>query len=83
MKIKYLDEELYVTTDISLTAAITMKFSIKSINRENPKRILFIFEKDKNLQEYIEKYWNGELKVEPLKFFQCLKTLKGRIYNND
>lgn len=83
MKVKYSNKNLYATSDIALAAAICLKFSVKSINRDNPKRVLFIFEKDKTFDSYIEKYWNSELKVDPLKFYQCLKTLKGRIYNHD
>lgn len=78
-----LDKKLFATPDISVSAFLCLRYPIKSINRENPKRILFMFEKDKNFDTYVEGYWSGKIKVQPLQFYQSLKMLKGRIYSND
>ena len=74
--------DLFTTSDLALAAVVALYYSIESIDKSNPKKVLFIFKKDKNFHLCIEKYWNGELKVEPLKFYQCLKMLKNRIYND-
>ena len=78
----YSDKKLFPTSDISLSAFLCLRYPIKSINRQNAKRILFVFEKDKNFDSYVEGYWSGSIKVQPLQFYQSLKMLKGRIYND-
>ena len=73
----------YFTSDLALSATLSLHFQIESIDKSTPKKVIFIFKKNKDLIMVIEKFWNGELRVDPLKFYQCLKILKGRIYNHD
>jgi len=40
----------------------------------------FVFKHSKKLDELVEKYWRGKIKVDPQKFFGQLKTIKTRIY---
>ena len=81
MRNLYMDS--YKTSDITVVAVLLyLEHPIKSIDQKNPTRIFFLFEKNRNLTEDIQKYWNNELLVNPLKFSQCLKLLKGRIYND-
>jgi hypothetical protein len=76
------DKNLYSTSDLALAAAINLYYPIKAINKDNPKKVYFIFEKSKNLNLVIEKFWGRELKVDALLYFNSLKTLKNRIYNS-
>ena len=71
----------YFTSDLALSATLlTLHFQIETIDRSNPKKVIFIFKKDKGLEQTIEKYWNGQLQVSPLTLLQNLKALKSRIY---
>jgi len=74
----------YSTPDLALsTTLFTLNFQPVSIDRSDSKKVKFIFKKNKDLIIAIEKFWAGKLLVEPVKFYQCLKLLKGRIYNHD
>lgn len=75
-------ESLYSTTDMALAAAISIFYPIEIINKNNPKRVVFIFKKDKHFDLFIANYWKGKLKIDPQKYFQNLKLLKSRIYND-
>ena len=77
-----INERYYQTSDLALAAAISLYYPIQSIDKSNQKRVIFVFAKDRNFDLYIERYWKGELKVDPHKYFQNLKLLKNRIYNS-
>ncbi len=75
-------KNLYKTSDLALAAAINLYYPIKSINKENPKKVYFVFKKSKNLDLVIEKFWKRDLKVDALLYFNNLRVLKNRIYNS-
>lgn len=75
------DKNIYSTSDLALAVTLSLFYQIHSMDSSNPKRIMFIFLKDRNFDLYLERYWKGELKVDPQKYFQHLKLLKNRIYN--
>ena len=72
----------YSTSDLGLATTLTLHYQVYSMDRSNPKRIIFIFLKDRNFDLRLERYWKGELLVDPQKYFQHLKLIKNRIYNN-
>ena len=51
---------LYSTSDLALAAVISIFHPLKSIDKDNPKKVLFIFQKDNNLDKLIEKYYARE-----------------------
>jgi len=73
--------DIYSTSDIALAAVISLYYPIKSINKSNPKKVEFVFSKDKNFDLLIERYWRSDLDVDPRSYFVSLKELKNRIYN--
>jgi len=77
----YQEKGIYKTSDLALAATLSIFYQIQSTDNSNPKRVMFIFQKDKNFDLYLERYWRGELKVDPQRYFQHLKILKNRIYN--
>ena len=76
-----INERYYKTSDIALATTLSLDYPIHSLNRSNPRRIIFVFSRDKDFDLYLERYWKEELRVEPQKYFQHLKILKNRIYN--
>ena len=69
------------TADLSLTAALCVSgFVVEEMERVSPTRSAFIFQNSAGLQEGVNAYWRGDLRVEPQAFFNQLKTLKARIY---
>lgn len=74
-------KEDFRTADLSLTAALCVaRFIVKDVERVDPKRSIFIFEKSQELLEEVDKYWRKEMRLEPQDFFYQLKVLKARIY---
>jgi len=72
---------LHKTSDLAQATTLSLYFPIKSIDKTNPKRALFTFKRSKELDDCLNLFWCGELKVEPNQFFNQLKTIKTRIYS--
>lgn len=72
--------DYYSTSDLALAAALSLFCIIDSIDRQNPHKAFFLFKKDKNLEELVEAYWKGEIKVNPSAYFNQLKIIKARLY---
>jgi len=73
----------YRTSDLALASALSIYFPIKSLNKTDERRVVFIFLRNKDLDELIEGYFNRSLKLEPQVYFNAIKALKGRIYQKD
>lgn len=70
------------TTDISLCATLCcVGFKISEIEQGPNGRAIFSFEKSEKLGKIVKQYFNHELKVEPLTYFNFLKEIKTQIYN--
>lgn len=74
------NQDYYKTVDLALVTAISLFVPIEDVNKQNPRRAEFIFQRTKELEKLIDKYWKKELLVEPRDFFDQLKALKARIY---
>jgi hypothetical protein len=78
---KDLNNDLYYwTSDLALSAAISLFYPVKSINRNNPCKVYFAFKKEKDLDSIIERYRQGKLKLDVKSYFTNLKMLKSLIY---
>jgi hypothetical protein len=69
------------TSDLALATAICVfGIAIESTEQADVKRTIFIFAKSDKLQDIVNRFWRGELQVEPQSYFNQLKILKTRIY---
>lgn len=73
-------DDYYSTSDLALATAISLYYPLEIVDRSNPHKAQFLFKRDESLDEYIEAYWRGELKVNPATYFNQLKILKARLY---
>lgn len=73
--------DYYSTSDLSLASAISLYYPLDVIDKTNPRKALFLFKRDKSLDQFIEVYWRGELKVNPISYFNELKIIKSRLYS--
>jgi len=74
--------EFYKTTDICLAATLCIfDFKIEQIEKVSHSKAVFVFKNSAELAETTKSFFNHELKVEPLGFFNSLKEIKTRIYN--
>ena len=80
-KIKISEDNTFSTSHLPLAAFLLIHYQIKFIDLTNPKKVVFVFEKDSNFETLTDKYWKGESLVDPIRYFQNLKVLKSKIYN--
>jgi hypothetical protein len=84
MTIKILKEkDFYRTSDLALATTISLFYPIEAIDKQNPRKAYFIFKREEGLDELIEKYWKGELRIEPKTFFNQLRVIKARLYGSE
>lgn len=55
---------------------------LKSVDKSNPRRVIFNFENDENRKTVTDKFLRYESLVEPHKFFSAQKDLKQLIYSD-
>ena len=73
---------LYQTSDLNLANVLATKgISLHSIDKGNIRRVVFYFEKHKNLEKTIQEFWTKSLKLEPQELFANQKLLKSMIYS--
>ena len=65
--------EYFKTSDLALTATLSLLTPFESIDRTNPHKAEFIFKRTPELEKLLKKFWSNSLKVEPLAFFNQLK----------
>lgn len=76
------NSDLFLTSDLSLSSALLCKgFTLESVKKLQPKS-QFLFYKSEKLDETIKDFWAGKLAVEPKSYFNCLKEIKSRLYQN-
>ena len=71
------------TSDLALATAISvLGIAIEAMQETDGERMNFIFTKSDKLTDIVNRYWRGELLVEPQAYFNQLKVLKTRIYRH-
>lgn len=73
--------ETFSTSDLALAITISLHFPIKFVDRSNDSRVEFAFYNSTELQQLVQQFWQDELRVEPKRFYQQLRIIKGRIYD--
>lgn len=74
-------DEVFKTSNLNLAAALlSLKHDLLDISFKETGRAIFIFTDSEQLQEDIDAFWKERLSIEPLNYFQQLKSLKARIY---
>ena len=70
------------TFDIGLSAALVVAgYTLAALDRQDPRKTQFMFERESGLEREIEAYWSKQLKVSALAYFDALKMLKNRLYS--
>lgn len=72
----------FTTYDLGAASAlICVGFSLLRLDKENPRKCLFVFSQADGLQEALDRYWADELHGNLRKYFETVKMLKNRIYS--
>lgn len=79
----YDQEYFFKTSDLALATAIcVLGVVIEGMQQTDSERQYFIFAKSDKLADIVDRFWRGELSVEPQAYFSQLKVLKTRIYRH-
>lgn len=72
----------YGTTDFYLaTTLVTLGYKLDVIDHAPNTRAEFLFERKDDLDQAIESFWRGDLRIEPRLFCTNQKMLKARLYS--
>lgn len=73
----------FQTFDLGCSAAlVSAGFELVSLDKENPRKVLFVFEEKVGIEEAINDYFSGRLMVDARTLFDNIKMLKNRIYSS-
>lgn len=76
-----MNEDYYETSDLGLTASLTASgFKLVGTDKSNPRRVVFLFDNNFDLQKTVEGYWTHELKLPAAILLEHIRILKTRIY---
>lgn len=74
--------DVFSTYDLGCSSAlITAGFELITLDKENPRKVQFVFIRDERIETAVEDYWADRLKVSARSYFDNLKMLKNRIYS--
>lgn len=83
MSIESTAQQFYKTSDLGLTTTLSLFFPVRTIDRSNPRKVLFVFDQTDELNNFVDKYWRSEIVVEPQTFTNQIKNIKTRIYSGE
>lgn len=79
MEMKNINE----TSDLPTAATLLLlKHRLLSVDKSNPRRAVFIFEKSTELEEHIQQINQGDMRVDPVDFWNAERRCKQYIYQS-
>jgi len=73
---------LFSTYDIGVsTALLCAGFELLAVQKDNPRKALFIFLKADGIENIANRYFSDRLEVKGRSFFDHLKALKNKLYS--
>ena len=76
-------QQFYKSSDLGLITTLSLHFPVKTIDRSNPRKVLFVFDQTDELNDFVNKYWRSEIIIEPQTFTNQIKNIKTRIYSGE
>ena len=78
------NDDVIATFDLGCAAAlITANFELFSMDRENPRKVKFIFRRESGIEKVADDYWSDRLEQKSRSFWDNMKNLKNRLYSNE
>jgi len=75
-------EDCYPTNDMGCAAALmSCQHKLIHLDRSNPRKVLFIFQKKERIEEIANAYFSDTLTVKARRYFDSIKALKSRLYS--
>ncbi len=77
-----MNSQQFETSDLGLaTALVSSGNSLFSVDKSNPRRVIFIFNQTSELSDKVDQYWSGQLHVAANSYMDHVKYLKAMIYS--
>jgi len=71
------------TYDLNCSGALLAAgFELISVDKQNPRKALFVFRREDGIETTVEAYWSDRLKVKARTFADNVKALKNRLYSD-
>ncbi len=75
-------KKVWTTYDLGVAAALLcLGYELYSLDRANPRRVLFIFRHSEKIDDTANAYIADRLELNARAFFDQLKALKNRLYS--
>ena len=71
----------YRSTDLAISSYLSLTCNLIGLEKIEGNRYEFVFEKTTELEKALEAYFNNSAQVSPSEYFNCIKSLKSRIYS--
>lgn len=73
---------VWTTYDLGCSAALVCAgFELLTLDKDNPRKALFVFRKADGINEVVDLYWSDRLKIKARAYFDTVKMLKNRLYS--
>ena len=75
-------EDVFTTYDLGCASfLLCVGFKLESLDRDNPRKALFVFKREPHIEEYANKYFTDEVEVKARAMFDSIKALKNKLYS--
>jgi hypothetical protein len=72
----------FLTFDLNLASVlITLGYELLVMDKANPRKVKFIFKREKNIEQVMADYFDDKIKLPAQSLFNNQKNLKNRIYS--
>lgn len=77
-------KEYFQTQDLGLSSSLVARgFKLVALDKQDERKVLFIFKREIGIEEDIDDHWNGRLEIKSLVYFDALRMLKNRIHSSE
>lgn len=76
------EASVFTTYDLGVSAALLcLGYKLIRLDRDDPRKALFVFRKEPDIDTYANQYFSDQLKVKARSFFDSIKALKNKLYS--
>ena len=73
---------VWTTYDLNCSAALVCAgFELLSVEKQNPRKCLFVFRKRDGIEALCDLYWSDRLEIKARAYADTVKALKNRLYS--
>lgn len=77
-------DEVMSVSDLGCAAALeTAGFALLTLDRENPRKVKFIFRREAGVEKVANDFWSDRLEQKSRSFWDNIKNLKNRLYADE